>query len=165
MKNYREILIQCAIRFLIAIPFFILGWYLVSTAKGGWATSGQILFGMACFVTFAFIIAPPMARLFAEPAGSLYYPDLPAGRPDPEYSIPESLKESGLFEEAISEYEKIAGEHPEEIKPYIQMIDIAVVNLQDLERAGAILKTGLSVLQKHEDRDLLKIMYKTVTSA
>jgi len=164
MKNYREILIQFAVRILVAIPLFIFGWYLIASAKGGWSAVPQLFFAMGCFLGFAVIIAPPLARLFAEPAGSLHYPTIEPDRPQPVYSIPESKRREGLYEEAISEYEKIAKDFPDEVKPYIEIIDIAVFDLNDPARGESVLKKGLSSVKNDDDRDLLKIMHKTVTS-
>ncbi len=62
------------------------------------------------------------------------------------------------------EYEKVAREHPEEIKPYIEMMDIAIVDLQDHERAKTIFQRGLSSLKDDNNREILKIAYTTATS-
>ena len=164
MKNYREILVQFTVRILIAIPFFMFGWYLIASARKDWGSIAQLLFAMACFVGSAIIVAPPIARLFAEPAGALHYPTEHSGRPQPEYRIPESRKQQGHYEEAILEYEKIAKDFPEEVKPYIDMIDITVVNLEDRRRAEAIYERALSVLINEDDRDLLRIMHESITS-
>ncbi|MFH2218493.1 MAG: hypothetical protein ABII68_02385 [Pseudomonadota bacterium] len=118
---------------------------------------------MACFVTFAVIIAGPIAHLIAEPAGALYYPEKSSAKSPVDYDVPKSLKERGLYEDAWKEYEKIAAEHPEEVKPYIEMIDIAVINFKDDKRAEAVFLKGLSMLQDSEDRDLLKAMFEAAT--
>jgi len=56
-------------------------------------------------------------------------------------------------------FEKIAEEHPDEVKPYIEMIDIAIVNLKDPDRANAIYQRGLSLLSKEDDKAVLARMY------
>ena len=149
---------------LIAAPLFAIGWHLIGAAKDGWGSIPHLFFAMACFVVSAVIVAPPIARLISEPTGSIYYSEKRYIRPLPMYGVPESLREKGRYEEAMSEYEKIAEQYPEEIKPYIEMMDIAIVNFKDYEHAKAIFKRGLSSLQDDKNRDVLKIAYTTVTS-
>jgi len=107
----------------------------------------------------ALIVAPPLAELFAEPTGSLFWPSDQYDRPQPQYSIPQSKRARGLYEEAMAGFEKIAAEYPGETQPYVEMIDIAIVNLPDLPRAKAILQRGFSVLKKDEDREALVRMF------
>jgi hypothetical protein len=164
MKNFNEILKSLGLRMLIAAPFFAIGWHLIAAAKNGWSSMPHLFFAMACFVVSAIVVAPPIARLISEPMGSIYYSEKRYIQPPPMYGAPESLREKGRYEEAMSEYEKIAVQYPEEIKPYIEMMDIAIVDLKDRVRAKAIFKRGLSSLQDDSVRDILKIAYATVTS-
>ena len=73
--------------------------------------------------------------------------------------MPAAKRAKGLYEEAISGFEEIAQEYPKETKPYIEMIDIAIRNLKDPERANAIYRRGLAVLKRDKDREVLAIMY------
>ena len=164
MKNFYKILINLVIRVLIAAPFFAIGWHLIAAAKDGWSSMPHLFFAMACFVVSAVLVAPPIARFISEPAGSIYYSEKRYIQPPPMYNVPESLREKGRYLEAMSEYEKIAEQYPEEIKPYIEMMDIAIVNFKDPEHAKAIFKRGLSALPDDKNRDVLKIAYATVTS-
>ena len=106
MTNYPEILKSLALRSLIALPFVLLG------LTGGLSFAAPIL-----LIAGAIIVAGPFARLIAEPAGCLFYPGEHASRPAPMYSIPESKRASGLYEEAISGFEQIAQDYPKEKKP------------------------------------------------
>lgn len=81
------------------------------------------------------IIAFPLAELIAEPTGNLFWPSDRFDRPQPAYSIPQSKRARGLYEEAMAGFEKLAEEHPQEVQPYVEMIDIAIVNLHDPLRA------------------------------
>lgn len=159
MNNYRDITTSLLWRMLPTIAIGTLGWWLLATASGGWAATPRLLFGMACLVAGATIIAPPIARLIAEPSGNMFYPSRHYDRPQPAYSIPQSKRAKGLYEEAMAGFEKIAEEHPDEVKPYIEMIDIAIVNLKDPDRANAIYQRGLSLLSKEDDKAVLARMY------
>ena len=103
-----------------------------------------------------------MAELFAEPTGNLFWPSAQYDRPQPAYSIPQSKRARGLYEETIAGFEKIAEEYPGEIQPYVEMIEIAIVNLHDPERAKAIFHRGIDVLKKDEDRETLARMYGVI---
>lgn len=162
MSNCREIAISVLLRAFPALAAGALGWWLLAAASGGWSAAPRLFFGMACLVGAARIIAPPIARLIAEPSGSLFYPVRRFDRPQPVYSIPQSKRAKGLYEEAILGFEKIAREYPDEVKPYIEMVDIAVVNLRDPERANAIYQRGVSLLKKEEDKEVLARMYGAI---
>jgi len=69
------------------------------------------------------------------------------------YGIPRAKRANGLYEEAIADLEKIALEYPEELQPYVEIIDIAIVNLKDPERARQTYQRGLSVLKNEEAKE------------
>lgn len=140
---------------LAATPFIVLGF----CVSGKWVFMGP-LFLVAAAIIFAF----PVAKLIAEPVGMLFCPSERYDRPQPMYSIPESKKKSGHYEDAMTGFEKIAQDHPDEVKPYIEMIDIAIVNLHDAERANDIFQHGMSVLKKESDKQGLVNMYTAIRS-
>ncbi len=67
-----------------------------------------------------------------------------------------------MYEEAIAGFERIAQDYPDEVKPYIEMIDIAIVNLKDPERANALYRRGILFLKKNEDKEVLARMYGAI---
>ena len=162
MDNYREILISILKRAVPAVAVGGLGWWLLANASGGWGATPRLLFGMACIVATAIIMAPPVARLVAEPSGSLFYPGGRFSRPQPVYSIPQSKRAKGLYEEALTGFEAIAEEYPTEVNPYIEMIDISIVNLKDPDRAKEIYQRGMYLLKKDNDKEVLATMYSAI---
>ncbi len=152
-------------RALLAAPCFALGYVLLLRADGSFLQVFALgLLGCACILIGAIILAFPLARLVAEPLGSLFYPGERFDRPQPMYSIPQSKRANGLYEEAIAGFEKIAEDYPNEVKPYIEMIDIAIRDLKDARRAGAIYHRGIAALKKEEDRANLTRMYGAIRS-
>ena len=75
------------------------------------------------------------------------------------YSVPQSKRAKGLYEEAMAGMEEIAEKYPQETRPYITMIEIAIVDLKDPKRASAIYDRGMSILKKRGDRHALTQMY------
>jgi hypothetical protein len=118
-----------------------------------------MLFGFVFFLVAAIFVAGPIARLLAEPMGGLLWPKRYYDKPQPIYGIPQSKRAKGLPEEALAEYEKIAAANPGEVRPYVEMIDIAIVDFKDAERANALYQRGLACLPKPEDKDALARAY------
>jgi tetratricopeptide (TPR) repeat protein len=165
MKSYRDIFAKIGIRFLFVLPLLVMGWLSIPAGKVGWGGSQQILFAIVCFVAAAVIMGPSIAELFAKPAGSLYYSETKESQsnPQPYYDIADKLRRQGRFEEAITEYEKIVWQNPNELKPFIDMIDIAFADLNDRERAEAIFRKAISVIEDDKDRNTLQKMYEIST--
>lgn len=164
MTDYRGILGSLIIRLIPAGILVGLGWHLTVSVGTLFVGPLQLLLGMFCFLLAAILVARPIARLVAEPAGNLFYPGDCYDRRQPMYGIPESKRKKGLFEEAMADLEKIANEFPRELKPYIDMMDIAIVDLKDPDRANAIYQRGIAALRKIEDKETLARMYQGIRS-
>ena len=164
-NHYKSILLEIAGRGLIASLFFILGFYLLTGAGGNMLNVYAIgLFGCAAMLTGSLIIAPSIARLFAEPLGSLFYPDEEFKKVPPLYGIPESHVKKGLYEQAFQEYEAILKTHPQEIKAYIALLEIALIHQKNPAHAQIIYERGIKTLRKKEQRHALLTMYKAYTT-
>ncbi len=155
MSDYGDGLRRLGRRLLIAAVPAALGW--ASMAHG--PSPLGFLVGVALFMVAAVTVAGPIAALLAEPAGSLYYPGGPIEEIPPMYGIPESRRKNGLLEEAMAEYEKIAAGYPRELKPYVDMIDLAILDLRDPARAEEIYRRGLATLEAEDRREALRVMY------
>lgn len=157
MSEYAPLLVKLGIRVLFSLPCFAM-------AVGVFHLTSSQIVGLLCSVPFmlggGFILAPALGELVAEPLRSMFYPGTRASGPGPVYSIPQSKRANGLYEEAMSGFEEIAHEFPGDVKPYVEMIDMAVVNLHDGERARMIFYKGLTELENEEDKAVLKQMYE-----
>ena len=78
------------------------------------------------------------------------------------FSIPEAKRKNGLSEEAYAGFLRIAENYPQEIKAYIQMMDIAIVDLRNPELAEDAYQRGLRALRKRTDREALTRMYEGI---
>jgi hypothetical protein len=58
----------------------------------------------------------------------------------------------------------MARDHPGEVKPYIEMMNIAVRYMKDPDRARAIYRRGISRLKSSKDRETLKRMYDAIST-
>ena len=119
----------------------------------------MMLVGFFFFLVAAIFLAGPIARGLAEPLGGLLWPKRYYDKPQPMYGIPQARRIRGRPEEALAEYEKIAAAHPDEVRPWLDMIDIALTDLHDPERANALFQRGLAALARPDDKDHLARVY------
>ena len=137
-----------------------LAWWLLGGLSGSaLMATPRLLMGMACLVGAAGIIALPFARLIAGPAAHFLFPGMRFSRPQPMYSVPKSMRARGMYEDAMMALGEIAQEYPGEPQTYMEMIDIAIVELGDAERAAAIYEQGMSTVKKEQDREVLTGKY------
>jgi hypothetical protein len=151
MTDIQEILVRITWRLAISAPF-------LAVCVTGAAGIASPFFG----VIGAVIVAGPLARLLAYPAGWVYFPEKRFSCPPPMYSLQESKRAKGRYEEAMAGFAQIAEDYPDEVEPHIHMIDIAIVNLRDGERANQIFQHGIAVLKSEEDKETLARMYRAI---
>ena len=144
-------------------PFFGAVGLLAAAAKDAedpMATAIAALFAVLVLGAYIGInVAPSIGGFLARPLMHMYWPSEEFDRPQPKYGIPESKRAKGLYEEAFRGFEQIAVEYPGESKPYIQMIEIAVVDLHDRDRARAVFHDGLAALSDDNDKQNLRRFY------
>lgn len=154
MGEYRHILRRLGGRFVMALPVLIAGVYFLITSEA----FGPLL-SLPFFLIVGVLIGPTLCELLAEPWCGFFYPVKRFDRPQPMYGQPAAKRARGLYEEAMADYEKIAAAYPEEIQPYLSMIEIAVVELKDPERARVLLSRGLAAFPAESNRAALRQVY------
>jgi hypothetical protein len=80
------------------------------------------------------------------------------------FSVCEGKRKNGHYQEAFDGFQKIANEYPQELKAYIEMIDIAIVDMKNEKLADSVFHQGIVTLDEKEDRDSLAKMYKAISS-
>jgi len=151
-------------RLLVRLGFATLavgyGRYLIVTAETGVAGVSRLLAAMLCFVLAALIFTPALVRLVAELTGDVLDSGGLGGSNSPYYRLAADKRARGRFAEAMAELEKIAEEHPHEVRVYLEMLAIALVDLGDQEQARAICRRGKRALKSRQDAGLLDAAYK-----
>ncbi|MBI2441290.1 MAG: hypothetical protein HYV35_07970 [Lentisphaerae bacterium] len=109
------------------------------------------------------LIAPDVAGYFSQFFGRLLWPKSKV-EPRPLYSIAEALAAKGNYEESEREYEKIIQEFPNEVKPHLALINIAIVRLNNAELAEQLYQRGMGLLKNSEARETLTRMYAAIRS-
>jgi len=117
-------------------------------------------------VPVSIFIGIKVAPYFGDILGGLFvgliYPNRYFDRPQPMYSIPAAKRAKGLYEEAIIGYLQLAVDYPDELQPYIEVINIAIVDLRDEERARFFLQKGLTDLKNPDDQKTLSLVFETI---
>lgn len=158
-------LIREILRYLAAVALAIGGAAALANATDGYVRAfGFGVIGIAQFLAAGVLVAFPLAGMFAKPWGGMFFPEDRYTRPLPLYSLAEAKVRKMQFEDAMATYEQIAEDYPEEVKPYIDMIDIAIVHLKDAKRAEQIYRLGIDRLRNSDDQDVLARMYRGIRS-
>lgn len=121
-----------------------------------------MLIGLLCFLIAAIFVSGPIAQWLAAPLGSLFWPRRYYDGPQPMYGIPQSRRARGQLEEALAEYEKIAAAYPDEVRPWLDMLAIAIEDLKAPARAQAYFERGIAALKNPDARDLLAKTYAEI---
>jgi hypothetical protein len=160
MTRYRDIILRVAVRVMPAGILLIIGaWMAKRTTGDPVHDTGVALIGFLFIIAAVAMVAIPLVRQVGDPMSSLFYPTSHSDKPPPMYSIPESKRKNGLFEEAMAAYEKILEQHPDEVRPFLAMMEIAIVDLRDPERGSRIYDRGMSAIAKPEDQEALSQFY------
>ena len=120
------------------------------------------ILGLAVSLVGSIVVSLNITSMLSEPWGSLYAGGQRSKRPRAMYSIPEARRINGHYEEAITEYQKIADTYPDQLRAYVAMIEIAVVYLSDEERATAFFREGVANLKRAEDKEALAKMFSAM---
>lgn len=157
MNEYPSILFRLLIRLVLAGVILIAGWHYFDGLS-------RVLYPFVILAA-AIVVGPAVAQLFGTPAGFLFYPNKHYDRPQPMYGIPEARRKEGNYEEAMEGFRRITIEHPQEVKAWVRMMEIAVFDLHDRARAEAIYQEGLFHLNRNEDKTQLSQMHQAFQTA
>ena len=107
--------------------------------------------------------AQKIAQLVGQQAGKLFYSGEEFNRPQPMFSVPEGKRKSGHYQEAFDGFQKIAEEYPQELKPYLEMMEIAIVDMKDKKKGDLVFHQAIAALDDKEACDTLLKMYKAIS--
>ncbi len=152
--EFKALLFSLLWRLLPAGVLFLLGTAIL-LAYGPFG--GFLGFGL--YLIASIILAFPLATLLVTAWGNLFWSISYFEKPQPMYGIPQSRRVKGLPEEALAEYEKILAQFPEEVRPHLAMIEIALLDLRDPARAHALYLRALDRLKNPADQAVLETIY------
>ena len=152
--EWKAIVFSLLWRLLVASVLLLLGTVILLQAGPAGA-----LMGFGFFLAASIVLAIPFANLLSTAFDHFLWSKSFANRPEPIYGIAQSRRAKGLPEEALAEYEKILAQFPEEIRPHLDMIEIALLDLRDPARARALYLRARDHLKNTEDKATLETIY------
>ena len=118
-----------------------------------------LFLGLVCCMIGAICLAFPLAELGALLGERLFWSKSYYDKPQPMYGIPQARRAKGRFGEALAEYETILAAHPGEVRPHLDMVEIALLDLRDPELAHALYERGRERLKNPADKEALARVY------
>lgn len=146
-------------RFLIALPFFAAGCFLMIEL------SLLSIPGLVLMVIGGFILARPVSDLIGVSAGSLLFPGSSEMRPFLAFSIAESRVMEGNYMEALGLYRSMMEQDPDRLEVYTRIMKLAAVQMKDPYVFRDTFRTGLKNLKSLADRKSLAAEYKDLAEA
>lgn len=110
---------------------------------------------MSLLVLAAVVVAPSIARALVDKVVDFFMFSEKFDRPQPMCGRAKALHKSRQYDEAMKAYQDIAENYPDELKPHLEMIDIALRDLNDQQLAESIYQESLLMFEGAEDRERL----------
>lgn len=147
-----------AVRLAVAIPAAVAGMVILvqGLRMGAFAAAGAMLVAAACFVLAGIMIAPWVAERVGNAGAGVLYPDRHFAGPQAIFSLAEGKRAQGLPRDALTEYERVLAEHPDEVGCFVAMMDIAARDLHDPVLAEGFYRRGNGQLTDPEARQQLR---------
>lgn len=164
MNRYGPILLRLLLHGLLAGGLIWRAYLMLGHLSGGLGAIGGAMVGLGLIVLAAIVLAIPVASLVAEPSGSIFYPTMRRRRPPPMYGIPESQVKRGDYSAAMETYAKITRSHPEEVRPYAAMMEIAILHQHDLALGSEIYRSALKAFSDEESRMWIMSRYRETSA-
>jgi hypothetical protein len=150
-REERRVIGWRIVRWAVALPLMLL-----SYPHLGWFSPFLVLLGVI-------IVAFDLSGFFVWALESAFAGHQPPPRA-PVYSMAEALVMKGQYAEAEAAYERIIAEFPDELKPHVDLITLAIVRLDDPELAAQLYARGMATLPTQERRDELARLYPILVS-
>jgi len=121
-----------------------------------------LLVMMGAIVLAGIINGWAIADFIANVAMRLIYPTERYDRPLPAYGPARAKRKMGEYDEAILEYEKIITEYPTEVQPYIELMEIAMINLHSHQELDRIYERSMDTINDEDDQLKLTRFHKVM---
>jgi hypothetical protein len=140
------------IRTLIASPFIVLGFFMVSKLRGA---------GAFLLILPVFLIGGPLALLVTDPVKGVYFSwKKRRGKPVLLFSVAESLIMEERFSDALERYREMLAVEPQSLEVYGRIIELSLDHMKRPDLARKYLHRGMHKLKRQEDRDRLAGIYR-----
>ena len=136
-------------RFLIALPFFVVGVILMTPV------SLASIFGILPMVFGGFLLAKPLVTLLGNSAGSLLFPQSTGSEVHHMFSITEARIMQRKYDEALRLLRDMIHEDPDRLEVYQRIMKLAVIKMKQPEIAKDAFHAGLENITDLRERKVL----------
>ncbi len=140
--------------FLFALPFFVIGLYLLIPVS---TKSVPAIFVLAIG---GILIGKPLAALLTSSASSILFPASAGRAVNLMFSIAESRIMEREYDEALSLLNEMIPQDPERLEIYLRIMNLAMEKMNQPEKARDAFQAGLENLKDTGDRKTLVREYK-----
>jgi hypothetical protein len=111
---------------------------------------------------FAVCIAIPLVDIWSHFFPDFFHSPQWRTRPKPTFSMVRGMRKEQRFEAALEELRRMAGTDPQEVDIWIEMLEIALIDLHDKALGETVFRDAYSMLEKENDRLLIQRFYKNI---
>lgn len=119
----------------------------------------RLLIAVFLLIAAASILARPLVFVLTRSTGGLLFPGSRDHTPKPAYSLAQAQRMKGDYHAAMELFGAITRDYPQEITAWRSMLEIALENLKDQDRAREILEAGLAVLKNEHYCCMLQAIF------
>ncbi|MCD4708538.1 MAG: tetratricopeptide repeat protein [Candidatus Sabulitectum sp.] len=140
-------------RFLMSIPFFVLGIFLLTPLS---------IPAVLSLILGGFLLAKPLFALLTGSAGSAVSSKSRGHEIGLVFSIPETRIMQGEYDKALSLYKDMIIQDPNRLEVYLRIMKLAVKKMKQPEIAKDAFHSGLKNLTDIKERERLALEYKNL---
>lgn len=153
--HQKEDLKRLGIRFLITLPFFSAGLFLMLQPLSLLWVVGFLLILFSCL-----LLMRPLFAFMPESLGSFYFPTKQGNEVNLMFSIVDTKIMHQEYDEALKQLKKMIPEDPERLEIYMRIMKLAVNHMKQPGLAKDALHVGLQNLTNLRKRKKLAYTYK-----
>ncbi len=125
--------------------------------------SGGLLLAYAVVITGAVFLAPLIAQKAASPVARLLYAGERRRKPEAGLSVPQAHRKFRRHDKALEALEEVVAEAPDCLEAWVEMVDIAVTELHDHDRARGYVRRGRLALPSADAREALSRAFQVLS--
>ncbi len=153
-EDTKLVLKHLAVRFLISLPFFAVGLFLMTPV------TFVSIPGLIFLLFGSLFLIRPITELLTLTSGSVIFPRKMNSKAGLMFSIAETKIMQKEYDEALRQLKEMIQEDPDRLEIYTRIMKLAVNRMKQPEIAKDAFHTGLQNLTTQRDRTVLADTYK-----
>ncbi len=144
--------------FLFALPFFVIGLYLLIPV------STKSVPAILVLAIGGILLGKPLAALLTSSASSILFPASAGREVNLMFSIAETRIMEKKYDKALSLFNEMIPQDPERLEIYLRIMHLAMEKMNRPEKAREAFRAGLENIKDADDRKTLVREYKRLVA-